>query len=727
MEAEESSEVLPTDFLSCRLCGNEYKEPKYLPCLHSFCHRCLRKYIAKNADIEGYFACPTCATEVSFSEEENVELPDNPLARRMSGNALIPKAKERLCKFCKNAGDFVKPVSHCTECNDFLCASCTSQHQLQEETALHQIESADDYIAQIKSQLMSEAKNHVIPRCCEFYDQYDIEALFCVDCDISVCADCHTKQHSDHRCAELVAVATNFENKIKGPILQLENNEETLDEYLENLNNIEKSLEKQKNKLKKTINKRTSFLCNLIKEYETLLLDETDKRFEQSLELVSQQKFDLDMHKAAIHGVKDFAEKLLTYGSYEEKVQMRKKVAGRVRELCEEELPDQPTPPSVSNLSEPEITVETICSIFGELMEGKRSSHRPLSKEQSIDSDVMGDFTDTVFNDEKSKLGRADSGIIDCGSSYGSTFRNVKFSEEIEEAEFETDKCFNLEGARREFMLPSGIQRECLKGIGINQQGDIIIGAMAAGCHVIYILEKHGIVRGQFQIDSPWNIHSVSCDGKVTLIVARGDNRYKVRIMKSDGSGHIFTDTHFESFGLNFVTANENGNIIAASNRYAHVNHYGKKAKSAGNIAIFTKNGELQQRITNQDFSDLHVGLSLLEKPQWLAVDSQNHIFVADSGSHTVSAFDEKGVLLFEYGNTGPEEVYIGPDQVSTDYYGNLLVHDKRNERVDVLGTKGQLKKSFFTEDPAKFVAGTPDKLLMVANTEGLLRFYDYL
>ena len=42
---EDISEVIPREFLNCRLCNEEFQDPKLLPCLHSFCRACLSSYM----------------------------------------------------------------------------------------------------------------------------------------------------------------------------------------------------------------------------------------------------------------------------------------------------------------------------------------------------------------------------------------------------------------------------------------------------------------------------------------------------------------------------------------------------------------------------------------------------------------------------------------------------------------------------------------------------------
>ena len=289
-----------------------------------------------------------------------------------------------------------------------------------------------------------------------------------------------------------------------------------------------------------------------------------------------------------------------------------------------------------------------------------------------------------------------------------------------------------LETPRKELVLPESIARDNVKGVGVNAHGDIIIATTAtsggSSKSVIYTLEQHGIVRGQIPVAAAWNVHCVAADGRVALIVARGDNRFKVKVMSEDGSGAVLANVHLESFGLNFTTATSSGRLLVASNRYAKLSSMGgKAAKSGGNIAVYDADGRLENRLTNEDLAPK--GPPLLEKPHWLAMDGHGNVFVADAATHCVVGLTLSGKLLFRLGNSDMEheDLYQGPDSVCVDKLGHVLVTDKKEGRIDVINYQGQLLKSLFPSDPIRFVCATPDKLLLVVPTEGSLKFYDYL
>ncbi|XP_045201042.2 tripartite motif-containing protein 2-like isoform X3 [Mercenaria mercenaria] len=742
MDVQSECEVIPRDFLCCKLCEEEFKQPKYLVCFHSFCQQCIDKYMLEH-NHNGSYWCPICGTETINQEKGTNNLSDNLLAQRLVSPSTNSQQKDKICTICKNGGNFIDAKGFCINCGDFLCRECTDLHMEQADTSDHQLETMEEHA--IRTEYEESAKvGHVVPRCCSYYDPLDISALFCVDCDTAVCGDCHLSYHEEHRCAEMVAVAENFQNKIKQPLEELQNDATQLQEAMISLQKAEQNTIEQQKELHQIVKKRTKYLSELIAQYENVLLEEIDRRHAQHLDDIHERRKDLQMHLAAIDGVSDFTEKLLSYGSFEEKVLMRKKVGKRVRELCEEPLLTDSMTPQRVKLTEPNVAIETVCNMFGELKtieENPESDSSKVAEQVYVDSGHESEVLDNAETDET--LQPTDDYEVESeqlGSTTGSdvkmltlsnnsdSLRNVKFREEVEEAEYEAENTFTLENPKREITLPHTIQQECLKGIGINKYGDMIVGASSGNYQIVYLLEKRGIIRGQVPVPAGWTIHSVASDGKVALTVARGDNRYKVRVMKNDGSGKILANMQIENYGLNFVTSDQLGNLIVASNRYSHVTNFGKMtSKAGGNISLYDHQGFLKRRITNEDYQDL--GMYILEKPHCIAVDNNlGNFYVADPGNHNVTGFDNTGELLFEYGNSDEEaEIYDGPDLVCTDSQGNVLVADKRMGKIDVLTNKGELKKSLFTEDIIKYISVTPDKLLMVATAEGTIKFHEYL
>lgn len=52
--------------LECAVCLEQYKEPKVLPCLHSYCKKCLEGLLTKQGEV-WRMNCPSCRISVEVS------------------------------------------------------------------------------------------------------------------------------------------------------------------------------------------------------------------------------------------------------------------------------------------------------------------------------------------------------------------------------------------------------------------------------------------------------------------------------------------------------------------------------------------------------------------------------------------------------------------------------------------------------------------------------------
>lgn len=786
---EDHSEVVPRDFLVCPLCREEYQDPKFLPCLHSFCKACIDDHIeatsCHNQEAEGgrCFLCPVCATEISpppTQEEEasGMDLPDNVFARRLSCPLIVQGKRDRLCQTCeaKQSGR-TEATAHCINCDEFLCDQCSIDHVNEKETASHKTQSIDNFLdkedEEAEKQPMHKSDFEPVPQCCPLYDALDIGSTFCMDCDIATCTECHSKEHSDHRCAEMSAISHNFEMKIKDPLKELKKDHKKLKKDLLYLHNGKKYVTKKQHELKAQARQRSKMLWNMIQQYENILILEIEKRHSKNMTVIESQEEVIRRHLASINAVTDLTDKLLTFGSQEEKVSMRRQIGRRMRELCEGDLPRRHIEMERFALTEPTVTVESICDMFGELSseDGQKHSkqlamkkltysnsfdlgslrrptrHSISSTDECIEelAEVEG-FEDVEDTDMLSASNTSDairavtrslstsSGTDDLKMSHKSTDfvdhldvpRNMRH--DVSDSSFQSSindvPCHNLTVPKREMYFPDTIAQDCIKGVGVTIHGDIVVGTVSPGGHnKVFILEKHGIIRGQIPVDKNWGIHSIAGDGTVSMMVARSENRYKVKVITSDNKSLV--EAYIESYGLSGMAATKSGQLLVSATRYAP-NGGRSTVKLGGNITIFGQDSTIQNVITNDSFT--HLNMYLFDRPHNIAVDKDDNFFIADPGRHSVIGFHADGSFMFEYGNTdAEEELYQGPDTICTDKHQNIIVLDRKDGRIDVLNYEGQLLRCYFPSEHIRFVCANPDKTLLLVTSDGLMKFYDYM
>ncbi|ELU00272.1 hypothetical protein CAPTEDRAFT_217655 [Capitella teleta] len=163
------------DFFCCGICGYVFKDPRTLPCHHSFCAECLDKYTdeATSQPSAAWFLCPRCRTVVPVAQRGLTGFPKDTflaeLQRRLgisehrhriheldkdSGLGSVIGSRESLCvpfddvTTNKGRSDVVpervcsvcesKPEHYCEVCNRFICEECSTYRG---EHALHRVQS----------------------------------------------------------------------------------------------------------------------------------------------------------------------------------------------------------------------------------------------------------------------------------------------------------------------------------------------------------------------------------------------------------------------------------------------------------------------------------------------------------------------------------------------------------------------------------------------------------
>ncbi|KAJ7392720.1 hypothetical protein OS493_010373 [Desmophyllum pertusum] len=121
--------------LECAVCLEQYKEPKVLPCLHSFCKTCLGGLLNKQGEV-WRINCPACRLSVEIPQGDIESLPANFFLNNLLSMVALHGDSDRSnleCDIC-DSGD--PPVNRCTTCCHFLCNFCTAGHKRGRSTKL---------------------------------------------------------------------------------------------------------------------------------------------------------------------------------------------------------------------------------------------------------------------------------------------------------------------------------------------------------------------------------------------------------------------------------------------------------------------------------------------------------------------------------------------------------------------------------------------------------------
>ena len=118
----------------CRICGEKFKEPRVLSCLHVFSTPCLEKLLEKQrseggegggGDTSDSITCPRCGQATPLGGKKVEDLPlDTVMVNILDLSAMDDQVI--VCTSCKAKE---KAVARCNDCASFLCPNCVTAHQ----------------------------------------------------------------------------------------------------------------------------------------------------------------------------------------------------------------------------------------------------------------------------------------------------------------------------------------------------------------------------------------------------------------------------------------------------------------------------------------------------------------------------------------------------------------------------------------------------------------------
>ncbi|KAL3874579.1 hypothetical protein ACJMK2_037567 [Sinanodonta woodiana] len=162
--------------ITCPLCLDIFCTPRSLPCLHTFCHGCLTKFVTSqlhkrtiSRDISQdnvIIVCPECR------EETHLNVDDSPsaLVERFRLNHVIvsiidaQKAQAaRACDPCQVYGSVSRGSYRCSDCDEVYCDRCAMCHQAMKCSKTHNVTPYSvNTICRYNDVSEAQSKGHVI-------------------------------------------------------------------------------------------------------------------------------------------------------------------------------------------------------------------------------------------------------------------------------------------------------------------------------------------------------------------------------------------------------------------------------------------------------------------------------------------------------------------------------------------------------------------------------------
>ncbi|ELT96224.1 hypothetical protein CAPTEDRAFT_209734 [Capitella teleta] len=310
MASEHSWQPPARDLLRCNICYDRFKEPRVLPCLHSFCQSCLQRHIDINASEHGVFCCPTCRETTILSSAgiegfrrdfrvtqiedllQHCTLTDDTSRLTVTSSISSSSSSASLdqdirCQFCDE-----KVARHfCKECCKFFCVECTLRHRSKAVFSGHQVMS--------RSQSAGSADT------CRTHRQEKVQYV-CKTCHASICSLCvMTAFHDDHEVVDLRVGLDHYTDNFSTLYDALSARKIQLQRSLLLLDERQAQVHEHRSSTTRKVKDRVENLIDSIHDQERQLLSEVDEHCCRELQFFGDKQTDVEQ---TVHEMSNIAD-----------------------------------------------------------------------------------------------------------------------------------------------------------------------------------------------------------------------------------------------------------------------------------------------------------------------------------------------------------------------------------------------------------------------------------
>ena len=720
-----------TENLTCPVCFQLYKNPKYLPCYHYYCEACLDQMQRQSK-----ITCPECRKVAIVPAGGIQQLPSNFLINRLMDDLILNRKDEETvtCDECDN--DTETASAYCPNCNLFLCCACYDGHK--ETNACHDIST----VSFSTSRSNSQSSEFV----CEEHS-YELNH-YCETCNKLVCLYCTIKEHSDHDHDTVNKKVSKQRDEMKKIAAPLEGMAENLSKAHDNVDNLKKRIQEQGKEIDTKIDEHYDELFKKLTAQKDQLKKELSVAVSQVGKIATTRQEGIESALERLSKVKKLNQSI-EEGSDQQALSTKHQLVDGMKELdgIYKKVPLQPlTSPEItytstdkslpqfgllSVFSKPfstgDVTNSKIENIPRHIFEGKKVKLKIVSKDHDGRNCPIGGCEVAVLLE--SRTGEVTVAQVQDNNdgSYMASFTieqvgETKLSVSINGQQIKGSphhftvfkNYLNLHGATKTLGADENINFGNLWGIAFSGIGMWAVADNSNHCVYLFNCDNQlvrkigqsGARKGQFQ--SP---RGIAFDNINHLYVVDYKNN-RVQKFSTDGRYLLQLDSYALSLSLasKFYKMNFPTGITTYDNRVYVTEKAGK-----GYVSVFQSDGRFCFTFGTKELSD----------PYDVVVRGDGQLLVADCVKNCIYVYTPDGVFLQKFGTGGTGKGQLNsPFSLTTDVNLFIFVADTWNHRVAIFDKDGNHIHCFGSEGRANNQLRRPHGIAL--GPEGKIYLSDY-
>ncbi|KAK1785885.1 hypothetical protein P4O66_003252 [Electrophorus voltai] len=688
-------------FLVCSICLERYHNPKVLPCLHTFCERCLQNYIPPQSLT---LSCPVCRQTSILPEKGVAALQNNFFITNLM--EVLQRESEcaqpEACGALESASAAASAQSlscpnhegkvmefYCESCETAMCLECTAgEHREHMTVPLRDV--LEQHKAELKTQL--DAIRNRLPQLTAAVDLVN---------EIS-------RQLAERKSEAISEISSTFEELERA----LHHRKSTLITDLENICGAkQKKNDSPSSKGSRLIivfvNRADIFPSQLYSERkvpEAYASTRLHPPPPASAQVLQAQLSTLQQGRENVESSCSFTEQALSHGSAAEVLLVQKQMGERVGALARHEFPEQP---HENGHLECQVETEGLrrsIQNLGALLTTSAVGHTSVATGEGLRHAVVGQPA-TVTVTTKVNVASAELRPIAGDASVGACEKGCEglnltvglFLGPLDDKAGELVKTGNAALTAR-IAGPDGPVAE--PEVTDNKNGTYEVG---------YTLRSEGefsftlLLYGQPIRGSPFRLRAVRpCDAPQSP----DDVKRRVKSPGASGAGGHVRQKAVRRPSSMYSTAKKKENPIEdeliyrvgtrGRERGEFSNLQGISTSSSGRIVVADSNNQCIQVFSNDGQFKLRFGVrgrspGQLQRPTGVTVDMNGDIIVADYDNRWITTFSSDGKFKSKIGAGR----LMGPKGVAVDKNGHIIAADNKACCIFIFQSTGKLVTKF--------------------------------
>ena len=332
-----ASELSATkDYLTeCFLCKKDYSDPQLLPCMHTFCLRCLENYLGDNPIAGEIIHCPFCQKEVRIPTEGLIGLKKNFFLERLVKVKTITSSdvNDRDCDECFEDSELTEnavqlAVQYCVQCSQFLCKACSRIHKRNKLGKDHSLVELGTKLMHVYELLKTNSGTVS----CDKHSEEQIQ-MFCTDCQQFACATCLDENHQQHTIRSIKGIADDYQNQLRQVVDDVTscvtNTEKKIQTMVDKMNEFKKNTDD----CQKDIVAAVEDLKRLVDAQGKALIDELLNTKRTQLSLWQKDVEELQTHRNLLDHFKIYCSEMETKSTKHDLCDVFSNLSRRSKEL----------------------------------------------------------------------------------------------------------------------------------------------------------------------------------------------------------------------------------------------------------------------------------------------------------------------------------------------------------------------------------------------------------